>query len=95
TTSTSTSTSTSTTTSTIPAVGVTLYGDADLDGEVKMNDVIRIMCHASNKEAYPLDAQAMANCDVYQRGDGIDLSDALSIQKRVAQVITSLPESVM
>ncbi|MBR6792179.1 MAG: hypothetical protein IKM49_03555, partial [Ruminococcus sp.] len=66
---------------------------ADLDGEVKMNDVIKIMSHASNPTAYPLDDEAKNNCDVYQRGDGITLSDALSIQKKVAQMIETLPES--
>jgi len=70
-----------------------VYGDADLDGEVKMNDVIKIMSHASNPTAYPLDDTAKNNCDVYQRGDGITLSDALSIQKKVAQMIDTLPES--
>ena len=69
------------------------YGDADLDGEIKMADVIKVMCYASNKEAYPLDAAALNNCDVYQRGDGVDVSDALSIQKSVAQIINKLPES--
>ena len=58
-----------------------------------MADVIKVMCYASNKESYPLDAQALLNCDVYQRGDGVTLSDALSIQKSVAQVIDKLPES--
>ncbi len=70
-----------------------VYGDADLDGEVKMADVIKIMCYSSNKELYPLGQQALDNCDVYQRGDGVTLSDALSVQKKVAQVIDTLPES--
>jgi len=72
-----------------------IYGDADLDGEVKMSDVIKVMCYASNKQAYPLDEEALNNCDVYQRGDGVDTSDALSIQKKVAQLIETLPESVI
>ncbi len=84
-------TTTTTTTTDIPD-GV-VYGDADLDGDVKMNDVIKIMAHASNQEAYPLEEEARNNCDVYQRGDGITLSDALSIQKKVAQIIDTLPES--
>ena len=58
-----------------------------------MADVIKVMCYASNKTMYPLDAQALNNCDVYQRGDGVDISDALSIQKKVAQIIEVLPES--
>ncbi len=70
-----------------------VYGDADLDGEVKMADVIRVMCYSSNEEMFPLEDEALNNCDVYQRGDGVTLSDALSIQKKVAQVIEELPES--
>jgi len=70
-----------------------VYGDADLDGEVKMADVIRVMCYSSNEKLFPLEEEALNNCDVYQRGDGVMLSDALSIQKKVAQVIEVLPES--
>lgn len=64
------------------------YGDADMDGQVKMNDVIIVLCHACNPEKYPLDQQIIEQCDVYQTGDGIDTSDALMIQKLVAQIIT-------
>jgi len=70
-----------------------VYGDADNDGEVKMNDVIRVMLYSSNSNAYPLDEKALNACDVYQRGDGVTLSDALSIQKMVTQIIRELPES--
>ncbi|MBQ9957330.1 MAG: cellulase family glycosylhydrolase, partial [Ruminococcus sp.] len=95
TTTTSTTTTTTTTTTTQPTTeGDIVYGDADLDGEVKMADVIKVMCYGCNAELFPLEAQALNNCDVYQRGDGVDVSDALSIQKKVAQAIDSLPESV-
>ncbi len=93
TTTTTTTTTTATEPDTTPSIGEVVYGDADLDGDVKMADVVRVMCYASNKEAFPLSEQALANCDVYQRGDGVDVSDALSIQKKIAQVIGSLPES--
>ena len=91
-------------TSAMPAVSLsvsastettTVYGDATLDGLVKMDDVVKVMSHASNPGLYPLEDQAKDNADVYQRGDGVDVSDALSIQKKVAQVITTLPESVL
>ena len=83
------------TTATTTDNGDILWGDADLDGDVKMSDVIRVMCYASNKEAYPIEPQGLKNSDVYQNGDGVTLSDALSIQKKVAQVIDELPESYM
>ncbi|MBE6857120.1 MAG: glycoside hydrolase [Ruminococcus sp.] len=78
---------------TIPNEGGIVYGDADLDGEVKMNDVIKVMCYGCNEKLFPLGDEALNNCDVYQRGDGVDVSDALSIQKKVAQAIETLPES--
>lgn len=71
----------------------TVYGDADLDGDVKMADVVKVMCHACNPELYPFTDEQKTNCDVYQQGDGVDISDALSIQKKVAQIIQALPES--
>ncbi len=69
-----------------------LYGDADLDGKVTMADVVKVTLYASNPEKNPLTEEALNNCDVYQRGDGVGISDALSIQKKIAQVIDTLPE---
>lgn len=69
-----------------------LYGDADLDGKVTMADVVKVTIYASNPEKNPLTEEALNNCDVYQRGDGVGISDALSIQKKIAQVIDTLPE---
>lgn len=71
----------------------TVYGDADLDGEVTINDAVKIMSHVSNSNSYPLNAQALDNADVYSRGDGISNMDALAIQKSLAEIIKSLPES--
>ena len=51
------------------------------------------MIYVSNRETNPLDAQGLINADVFQNGDGVFISDALSIQKKVAQTIDSLPES--
>lgn len=71
----------------------TNYGDADLDGNVSINDAVKIMSHVSNSSSYPLTAQALDNADVYSRGDGISNMDALAIQKYLAEIIKSLPES--
>lgn len=70
-----------------------VYGDADLDGEVTINDVVKIMLYVTNSGKYPLTAEEADNADVYQRGDGISNMDALSVSKRLAQMINSLPES--
>lgn len=68
-------------------------GDVDLNGEIGISDVVKVMCYSCNKEKYPLSAAALDNADVYQRGDGVSALDALSIQKRLTQVIIQLPES--
>lgn len=80
----------------IPLVKTTsdiVWGDADLDGELSINDAACIMSYVSNSEKYSLSEEALNISDVYQRGDGISNMDALAVQKRLAQLILSLPES--
>lgn len=86
-------TTTTTTTTTNNNVSVTLWGDSDLDGKVGISDVVKVMMYVANKDANPISAQGLANSDVYNSGDGVFISDALSIQKKVAQIINSLPEN--
>ena len=73
--------------------GDVLYGDADCDGKVGISDVVKVMMYVANKTGNPLSDQGYDNADVYSRGDGVFISDALSIQKKVAQMIDTLPES--
>ena len=68
-------------------------GDADLDGKVGISDVVKVMMYVANKDANPLSEQGLINADVYNNGDGVFISDALSIQKKVAQIIDMLPEN--
>ena len=93
TTTTTTTTTTKTTTASPTVDEDIMWGDADLDGKVGISDVVKVMIYVSNREANPLDAQGLINADVFQNGDGVFISDALSIQKKVAQTIDSLPES--
>ena len=72
---------------------VTLYGDANLDGEVTLSDAVLIMQSLSNPDDFNLSKQGADNADVYNRGDGISTMDALSIQKLGIGLIDSLPES--
>ncbi len=76
-----------TTASETTTIGNVKYGDANCDGEVKMADVIAIMCYACNNQKFTLTAEGKNNSDVYSRGDGVDVSDALEVQKYVAQII--------
>ncbi len=93
TTTTSKTTSTTTTTTTTEPATDVVYGDADLDGKVGISDVVKVMMYVANKDANPITEQGLINSDVYGSGDGVFISDALSIQKKVAQMIDTLPES--
>ena len=53
------------------------------------------MSYVSSKVSYPISAQGLLNADVYMNGDGISNMDALSIQRRLADVILELPESTL
>lgn len=68
-------------------------GDVNLNGQVDIADAVQIMAYAANPTAAPLEGQALDNADVYQRGDGVGITDAVSIQKYLTKTITSLPES--
>ncbi len=72
-----------------------LYGDADCNGEVELNDAVLVMCNVVDAEANPITEQGKLNADVYQNGDGVNNMDALAIQKFLAQLISELPESYM
>ncbi|MCI6560432.1 MAG: RICIN domain-containing protein [Ruminococcus sp.] len=93
TTTTTTTTAETTTTETTTDAGEIVWGDSNGDGKVGIDDVVKVMMYVSSKEANPLSEQALKNCDVYNNGDGVFIADALSIQKKVAQVIDTLPES--
>lgn len=70
-----------------------VYGDVNEDGSVTIADATALLQYIGNPDKYSLTDSAKNNADVYNRGDGISGTDALSIQKFEAGVITSLPES--
>ncbi len=78
---------------------VTLWGDANCDGEVNMADAVLIMQSLSNPDVYGegkpdgITKQGMVNGDVYDNGDGITVNDASSIQSFKLELIDKLPES--
>jgi hypothetical protein len=73
----------------------TLWGDADLSGDVNIADAVRIMSFVENENEYPLEEQGKINADVYTNGDGLNNMDALAVQKYIAQVLEELPESYL
>ncbi len=70
-----------------------VWGDANLNGDVEIADAIAIMSYVVNEEAFPLKAQGLLNSDVYQNGDGVAITDAVSVQKYLTKLISELPES--
>ncbi len=72
-----------------------VFGDADGDAEVTINDVVIVICNVASPNKNPISSIASDLCDVYQRGDGINVNDVTSIQKYLAGIITELPESFM
>ncbi len=81
--------------STTPTDSDIVWGDADCNGEVELNDAVLVMSNAIDSENNPITTQGAENADVYQNGDGLSNMDALAIQKYLAQLISELPESYM
>ena len=83
--------------------GVTMWGDTNLDNHVELSDAILIMQHLANPNKYSyngtydkhLTKQGALNGDVYENGSGLSSADALSIQKKLLNIIPSLPESYL
>ncbi len=65
------------------------YGDANLDNIITVADAVAILQFLGNHDKYSLSADAKANADVYNTGDGITGNDALTIQKVDAGLINA------
>ena len=87
-----TTTTTTTSTTTKPGPSKKVYGDANCDGVVRLNDAILILQYLGDQERNPISSQGIANADCCNSGDGLTNKDALSIQKYLLGLITSLPE---
>jgi len=72
-----------------------MYGDVNDTGDIEIADAILIMSNVVNSELYPLTADQADRADVYQKGDGIGINDAVSVQKYITKLIGELPESYM
>lgn len=68
-----------------------LYGDANLDGSVDIADAVAVASYVGNSEANALKAQGLINADVQGDGNGVNASDALTIQQYIAGVVKELP----
>ncbi len=72
-----------------------MYGDANVDGDIDVTDVVAILRYVCDKDNNPLTEEGYNNSDLYQRGDGITSSDAASVQKYLAKINPSPLESYM
>lgn len=99
TTTTVTTSTTTVTTISEPAGTVTLYGDANCNGEVEMSDAVLIMQKIANPTKYGVDGtdenriteQGLINADCAGGGDGVTNLDALTIQKYMLKLVDKLP----
>lgn len=69
----------------------TLYGDANLDGAVDIADAVAVASYVGDSKANALKAQGLVNADVQGNGNGVNASDALTIQQYIAGVLKELP----
>lgn len=84
-----------------PVIPEISYGDADCNGEIKLNDAILILQAIGNPGVYgvkgsdqtAITAQGLKNADCYNTGDGLTSQDALTVQKYCLKIITELPVS--
>ena len=85
-----------TTTTEKPSTDI-VYGDANGDKDVTVADATLVMQYLANSDVYGIDkengikSENKANCDVEGNGDGITASDALAIQKYLADSSYVLP----
>lgn len=91
TTATTATTSTKETTTTSNSDSKVLYGDATLDGSVDIADAVAVASFVGDSKKNPLSADALANADVQNVGDGVTANDALAIQQFLAGSIKELP----
>ncbi|NLT10632.1 MAG: cellulose 1,4-beta-cellobiosidase, partial [Ruminococcus sp.] len=92
-----------TTTTTAPVKehenNVTIWGDADCDGQVKLNDAVLIMQAISNPDRFEVNGsdpshiteQGKLNADVIGHGNGITPQDANTIQSYCLRIVKQLP----
>ncbi len=89
TTSTTTTTTSTSTTATNP-IKVSIWGDANDDGEVNLADAVLIMQNIANPAKYKITDKGRLNGDVDETGDGITPNDAFKIQQFVLGIVSSL-----
>ena len=69
-----------------------IYGDANVDGVVDIADIAIVKCYLINSEKYSMTSKGLKNADVQGNENGINVNDAIAIQKYVLGMIDSFSE---
>lgn len=69
-----------------------IYGDANADGVVDIADIAIVKCYLINSEKYSMTSKGLKNADVQGNENGINVNDAIAIQKYVLGMIDSFSE---
>ena len=69
-----------------------LKAKLEAEKEVLLNDFQSMTTEEIKAIDNKLSAEAMNNADVFYRGDGVNSSDAVAVQKYLAKLINALPE---
>ncbi len=75
-----------------------VWGDANCNGEIRLNDAVLVMQSLGNPDVYGLNGsddshiteKGQKNADVYENGTGLTNQDALQIQKYLIHLVASL-----
>ncbi|MDY4413304.1 MAG: CAP domain-containing protein [Ruminococcus sp.] len=67
-----------------------LKGDANLDGNIDIADVVAIAGYVGDYSKNKLEPQGILNGDVHNSGNGLNANDSLMIQQYLANIITEL-----
>lgn len=70
---------------------IVIYGDANNDGIVDISDIVSIRRYLTNNSKFSLSDNAKNNCDVHEKGNGLNAQDAVAIQQFVLGTINKLP----
>jgi hypothetical protein len=68
-----------------------IWGDANVDGTVDIADVVAVAAYVGDSTANPLTEKGLRNADVHANGNGLNASDALTIQQYLAKIVEKLP----
>lgn len=67
-----------------------MKGDANCDGVVTVADAVAVAANVANATKNPIIAEGLANSDVHNTGNGLNATDALTIQQYATGILKEL-----